>query len=298
MPGYIYESDFAMPVGVEADTVLSALTQSEALTAWFAEYADVSTTVGGAFRFWGRFTYEQPVESTANQTLVDIAPDGLAFSWFLLNQETIVRWRVSQERKDDSEAVILHVKHEFGSLPAMTRAEGLIDDLWRIHMGSLCSYLRGEEEIFRIDFSDSSPVVQSSIIIKASRGRVFAALIEPEQIKQWFPAPSPIVDPRVGGDYGFGFSFEHDGRTVEPPPMKILEFVENERLTITWPDWRMDPSVPDQTVTWLLEERGESTRLTLIHQGFARAVDVSDYPFGWRNFLNKIRQVAVSTLGT
>ena len=74
--------------------------------------------------------------------------------------------------------------------------------------------------------------------------------------------------------------------------MEILEFVENEKLTITWPDWRGDPSVPDQKIAWVLEDIGGKTRLTLTHTGFTRAVDVSDYPFGWMEFINKIKEVS------
>ena len=123
--------------------------------------------------------------------------------------------------------------------------------------------------------------------------QVFEALSDPQALAAWF-AEHVEVEPRVGGDYGFGFSFEMDGKTIKPPPMKILEFVENKKLTITWPDWRMDPEVPDQTVSWILEDLKGKTRLTLLHTGFTRTVDVSDYPFGWWEFMDKIRDVAQS----
>ena len=56
----------------------------------------------------------------------------------------------------------------------------------------------------------------------------------------------------------------------------------------------MNPEVPDQTVSWILEDLDGKTRLTLLHTGFTRTVDVSDYPFGWQEFLDKIRDVAQS----
>ncbi|MDT8367843.1 MAG: hypothetical protein RQ745_01455 [Longimicrobiales bacterium] len=61
---------------------------------------------------------------------------------------------------------------------------------------------------------------------------------------------------------------------------------------ISWPDWRGDTSVPIQSVTWLLEPEGEGTKVTLIHAGFVRAVDLSDYPFGWGDFLGRFKEVA------
>ena len=122
---------------------------------------------------------------------------------------------------------------------------------------------------------------------------MFAALIEPDQIKKWFPAPNPSVDPRVGGEYGFGLSYEVDGEKVEPPPMTISAFEPDHVLEMNWPDWRTDPNVPDQTIRWELTNLGDGrTRLLLRHFGFTRAVDVSDYPFGWQEFLDKIQQVA------
>ncbi len=129
-------------------------------------------------------------------------------------------------------------------------------------------------------------------IVEAPPAKVFAALTTPEHLKKWFGAPNPAVEPRVGGKYAFGFTVERGGKKVEAPPMAILEFVENKRLVITWPDWRNDPSVPDQKVAWTLKDLGGRTRLTLVHSGFTRAADVSDFPFGWMEFLGAIKRVA------
>ncbi len=68
--------------------------------------------------------------------------------------------------------------------------------------------------------------------------------------------------------------------------------VENEMLVSDWPDWRGDPNVPRQNITWLLEPVGKQTRLTMIHGGFSRVVDISDYPFGWGYFLDRCKQAA------
>ncbi len=288
---YKYEYAFPVPLTGSVETVFKALSDQAALEAWFAEHVEIDPQEGGAFRFWGRHTYGQPTAEDANQSLVAFeAPNKLAFSWWLLHRDSTVTWELSEGEGEGQ--TMITVRHEFESLPDINRAEELIDDLWRIYTGTLCFYLNGEDDIFRPDFADMSPVVRTSILIDAPRDKVFAALITPEHIKGWFPAPDPVVDPRVGGDYGFGFNFEKDGEMISPPPMKILEFVENEKLTITWPDWRGDASVPDQHVTWLLEDEDGKTRLTLLHDGFTRTVDVSDYPFGWLQFLNKIREVA------
>ncbi len=293
MSQFHYEYAFPVPLRGNVETVFRALTEATALENWFAERVDVDLREGGAFRFWGRHTYGQPARKDAHQVVVSCSPPReLAYTWRLLDCESIVSWTLEPAEGAESEQSMITVRHDFDALPPIGRAEELIDDLWRIHIGALCFYLDGEKDLFRPDFADQSPEVRTEIVIDAPRDRVFAALVMPEHIKRWFPAPDPFVDPRVGGEYGFGFKFEKDGETMTPPPMKILAFVDNEELKITWPDWRMNHAVPDQTVQWLLKDIGSKTRLTLVHSGFTRAVDVSDYPFGWPGFLEKIRDVA------
>ena len=295
MTEHNYEFLCPVPLTGNLQQVFEALSDPQALAAWFAEYVEIEPRVGGAFRFWGRHTYGVPGREQATQTVLRFEPpELLAFSWRLLDRDSEVTWTLSEEQGDNGTVTKLKVNHNFPSIPEIGRAAALIDDLWRIQAGNLCFYLNGETDMFRPDFADPSPEIRCEIVIAAPPERVFAALVVPEHIKRWFPAPNPVVDPRVGGDYGFGFSFEMDGKTIEPPPMKILEFVENKKLTITWPDWRMDPEVPDQTVSWILEDLKGKTRLTLLHTGFTRTVDVSDYPFGWWEFMDKIRDVAQS----
>lgn len=292
-----YEYDYTLPITLPADpeTVFRALTDTQALQAWFAEHVEVEPQAGGAFRFWGRHTIDVPDRSQAKQRITRIEPPRmLAFSWPVLDRDSEVTWKVEPADDDDGNGSRITVSHSFSSLPDRVRAKELIDDLWRIHTGNLCFFLHGADDMFRPDFDDPEPEVKCEIVIDAPREKVFAALITPEYIKQWFPAPDPVVEPRVGGMYGFGFSYEMDGKTIEPPPMKILEFVENERLAFTWPDWRGDASVPDQRVTWVLEDAGGKTKLTLLHSGFTRTADVSDYPFGWQEFMRKIAEVAES----
>lgn len=74
--------------------------------------------------------------------------------------------------------------------------------------------------------------------------------------------------------------------------MEILELIPNEKIAFSWPDWRGDTSVPVQSVSWMLEPEGEGTKVTLIHSGFVRTVDLSDYPFGWGHFMDKLKAVA------
>ena len=286
--------ELPLPLNGRLSDVFEALIDDQKLTAWFCEHAEVDATEGGAFRFWGRHTYGAPKREQATQKIVRIEPPNLlSFSWHLLERDSFVTWSLSKGESDDDTRIT--VEHEFEAMPTLNRAHQLVDDLWRIHLGNLCGFLNGESDMFRPDFTKASQDVTCEIVIDAPPARVFETLITPELIKQWFPAPDPAVEPEVGGSYGFGFSYPgEEDQMIQVPPMEILEFVQNEKLSISWPDWRGDPSVADQRVTWLLEDLGGRTRLTLVHTGFASPVDVSDYPFGWRNFLSKIGEVAAN----
>lgn len=299
MPVHEHTFDLSIPLPADRAQVFKALTSESALKKWFAEHAEVEPREGGAYRFWGRHTLGTPSESEADQRITRFEPGvALGFSWHLLDRDSEVTLTLrddeSEEDTGDGPKTRLRVAHRLDSLPDMGRAAELIDDLWRIHTGSLLHYIMDVDPIYRPDFSDPDPQVRCEMEIGAPPATVFRVLIEPELISKWFPAPAPAVDPRVGGKYGFGFSYELDGKKVEPPPCTILEYEQNKKLAITWPDWRGDSSVPDQKVTWQLEDLGGRTRLVLTHDGFTRPVDVSDYPFGWGQFLEEIRKVADS----
>ena len=300
-----YRYDFPLTLPAGRARVFRALTEEAALRRWLAEHVEVDAREGGVYRFWGRHTLGAPGGAAARQRITRFEPDAvLAFSWRLLERDSEVTLTLRDHKADeqsteapveDSEAgpgTRLSVEHHFESLPDIVRAAEMIDDMWRVHTGSLLEYIMGKEKIYRADFSDPEPRVRCELLIEAPPAIVFQVLTTPEYISQWFPAPAPMVDLRVGGSYGFGFSYEQDGKIVTPPPCTILEYEPDHRLAITWPDWRGDSDVLDQKVSWTLEDLGGRTRLVLVHDGFTRPVDVSDYPFGWGHFLREISRVA------
>ena len=65
--------------------------------------------------------------------------------------------------------------------------------------------------------------------------------------------------------------------------------MENTKLVTDWPNWRGDPDMPAQRITWLLEAIGDQTRVTLIHEPFERTTDLCDYPQGWAHFLSQLK---------
>ena len=87
------------------------------------------------------------------------------------------------------------------------------------------------------------------------------------------------------------WAYQVDGRDVIGGPTTILDYVENERLVTDWADWRGDPSKPPTRVSWQLEVLGANrTKVTIVHGGFPRIADFSDYPFGWAWFAAELKR--------
>jgi uncharacterized protein YndB with AHSA1/START domain len=272
---------FACTLTAPPDRVFSALTDPAQLRRWFAEHVEIDPRQGGAFRFWGRHTYGLPDRSGAGQRITDsevtleLAPD--------------VKTRQTGDVQNPS-GTRVSLRHTFATRPVGPYGAELVDDLWRLTLGNLEAHLRGGAGIVLPDFSDPTQEIRLSIVIDAPRARVFRALVDPAALNRWI-ASAAEVDPRPGGRYTFAWKYTHGGRDVEGGPTKILDLVTNERLVTDWTDWRGDTTRPPTRIAWLLEDAGVGTKVTLVHSGFSRVVDQSDYPFGWREFLESLKSM-------
>jgi uncharacterized protein YndB with AHSA1/START domain len=293
MSEWTYEFTSTVP-GTPA-RVFAAWTDPVQLRRWFAEHADVEGREGGAFRFWGRYTYGVPDAGAARQRITRFEPDSaFGFEWPFDGAPSQVTLSIAaSDPKDGVPATKVDVTHVFPSKPAVPYGEELVDDLWRLTLGNLGAHLRGGDGVVRPDYTDPNPEIRLSIVIDAPRARVFRALVEPALLNRWF-ATKAQVDPRVGGIYSMGQEYEVGGRTAIFGPSRILEIVPNERLVLDWLDWRGDVTRPPSRIAWTLESVGAKTKVTFVHDGFSRTVDMSDYPFGWGYFLGKLRDTAES----
>lgn len=288
MTGWIHEFTLTLPA--TPDRVFAALSDPTQLRGWFAEHAEVEPHVGGAYRFWGRHSYATPTRTDANQTLTAYEPERrLAYRWTLGAAPSEVSYAL-EPKANEAGVTVLKGRHAFDAAPAVGRAKEMIDDLWRLAGGNLYVYLTSGKPALLPDFFDGRPEIRLSILIDAPRERVFRALLDPKILDRWLGGAS-TVDPRIGGRLSYGWRYKVDGRDVDGGPTRILDLVENERLVTDWPDWRGDPAGTTTTVTWLLADEGAQTRLTLIHDGFARAADMSDYPMGWLGFLDALKGI-------
>lgn len=285
----VWKYEHSFPIAADADVLFAALSEAGQLEQWFAEHAWVDARRGGRLEFWGRHTVGTPARGEGGGVITDFeAGERLAFEWSLFGAPSTVRFTLAPEETDRGPATRVTVGQDFEAMPDVPRAKELVDDWWRFCLGNLSAHTTQREDVMRVDFADSGPEVRLSMHVNAPRDKVFRALTDPQCLNQWM-AKDATVDLRVGGKWDLGWAAP-EGHSA--PTMEILELVANERLTISWPDWRGDPSVPSQSVTWLLEPTDRGTRVTLIHSGFVRAVDVSDYPFGWGHFLSEMKSVA------
>lgn len=286
--GWTYEHSFAIPVA--PGRLFAALTTKEELEAWFAEHVRIEPREGGRLEFWGRHTVGTPGEGEAGGVITDFRPDErLAFGWELYGAPSRVTISLAPEETEEGPATRVAIEHAFERLFDGPRPKELVDDWWRFNLGNLAFHVTGRGEVMRVDFADESPEIRLSMHMEASPGEVYRALTEPEALDRWI-AKDAKVDLREGGRWDLGFIAD-DAPGHEAPTMRILELVPDRKLTVSWPDWRGDPSVPSQSVTWILEPAGDGTKVTLIHSGFVRAVDLSDYPFGWDHFLRRLQEL-------
>ena len=277
-------------LAASATRVFAALTTPQELRRWFAENVEVEVSPGGAFAFWGRYSYGAPSAPHPRQRITRIERDRLlAFHWPFDDVASEVVLTLSpNENGDPAATTMLTLEHRFDTKPPGPDVEELVDDLWRLTLGNLDAHLRGGEGVVLPDYSDPSPEVRLSIVIDAPPERVFRALVDPAALNQWI-ASSAIVEPAVGGCYSYGWTSERGGKAVDGGPTRILDLVPNERLVTDWLDWRGDPTRPKTRVAWLLETVGSKTRVTVVHGEFRRTADISDYPFGWPAFLNRLK---------
>ena len=253
--------------------VFEALSDSQQLQRWFAEYADIDLAAG-RYDFWGRHTPGNPERDSGRHAVTNYEPGkGFAFAWTVGGMDSSVQIAVRAEG-DGAVATVRHTATAPGADPG-----ALMTDFWCLSLQNLRGWIEHEDVAWRPDYS-SFPVheVRLSLRADASVEDVFAALTEPEQLNRWI-AESATVEPVAGGVFDFGWPDEW-GR-----PLKILEIDAPTRLVLDWADGPEARSV----VTWELEGSDGATRITLVHNGFDGEGTHEDYYGGWADFLVRLK---------
>ena len=130
-------------------------------------------------------------------------------------------------------------------------------------------------------------------ILQPPTGRVFAALVEPEQMAVWwgpagFTTLDLDLDVRAGGTYritmqppqGEAFHLRGEYRKVDPP----------RRLVYTFEWEEPDPDDRKTVVTLSFLEHGSGTKLVVDHGPFATEARRALHVAGWTESLERLEQ--------
>ncbi len=263
------------------DEVWRALTDASQLRGWLATDLTFELRPGGALTLRSG----TPLLSGTHRVLaVDPAARTIDFDWQLRGVATRVRWEV-HAHEAGSKVLVFHRVEADTPVDLADELEGEVGvllELWAYCVGLLKTYLELGEAKCRLD-PDRTPSTSISheLTVDVEPRAVFEALVVPEKIKLWNPfAPNPVVEPRVGGNYSFGWGSE-DKKTDGPG--ELVEYQDGHKITYTW------YGDPPTLVSWTVEPLPDDphrTKIRLVHSGFA--VDQNmlvGWNLGWAGFL-------------
>lgn len=263
------------------DRVFKALTDSNAVRAWWSEHAEIDLSKN-QYDFWGRFTPAAPDREAGQHTIVEqVAGEMLAYRWRAGEHDTRVTFR-------------LH-PHVQGTLLTLRQAPdgevgselGVAEDFWFLSLENLRRYLDGKASDARIDFTNTMRGdIRHETEIDAPVHRVWEVLTDPDELNRWI-ATQANVHLEKDGVYSLGWIF--DG--TDYSATKIIDLIPDQKLALENPPM---PGVSEKptVITWEMKENNGKTWLTFTHSGFEADQDMSGLYTGWRNFVNWVRSVA------
>ena len=124
----------------------------------------------------------------------------------------------------------------------------------------------------------------------APRERVFRAWSDPKELGMWF-APSPDHKPvvaemefRVGGKYRL--EVHHKGGNIHRLHGVYREIIPPEKIVFTW-SWAEGPDANVSVVTVEFRDLGNSTEITLTHEGLPSVEERGKHNQGWTGVLEQ-----------
>ena len=128
----------------------------------------------------------------------------------------------------------------------------------------------------------------------APRAAVFAALTEPDQLRQWWAATREHVpclaevDLRVGGAYRLGMRAASGNEHIVGGTFR--EITEPERLVYTW-RWESSPDFPETLVTITLDALApDRTELHLVHELLPSEEAANQHRQGWTGCFDHLQE--------
>jgi uncharacterized protein YndB with AHSA1/START domain len=249
-------------------TVRDALTDPDALRAWFAEHVEVD--LPHRYEFWGRYT---PDGDVPHQTVRYADDRTLRFTWLLDGVETNTEITVDEEAGESTVVTVHQDGFDFQEALDMSTIRGVLQTFWSMAMANLVDYVEGRDVGPRTDFTSAD--LRGVLLIDAPVGAVYMSLTDSAQASEWFGFPIGI-EPFVGGRFAMG------GLDNNPQPAKVIDLDPGRKMSVDWG--------PVGVVTWELAESQGKTRLTFVQSGF----DTGNPPYaawtGWLGGLSQLRR--------
>ncbi|MDO5524238.1 MAG: SRPBCC domain-containing protein [Bacteroidia bacterium] len=138
-------------------------------------------------------------------------------------------------------------------------------------------------------------MLKKEISISATVDRVWNALTQPEEMRNWYFDISNF-EATEGEIFDFVVSFtDEDGEHNFRHLFEILEVVPHERLKHTWE--HPGHSAGTSTLTWELVPEEDSTTVVLTHEGAESFLDEGSkyfteesYTAGWNDILQGLKE--------
>jgi uncharacterized protein YndB with AHSA1/START domain len=134
-------------------------------------------------------------------------------------------------------------------------------------------------------------ISKSSIVINAPVGKVWKALIDPEQIKQYLFGTNAVSDWKKGSPLTYegewqGKKYKDKGTIIDIVPEKLLH-------TTYWSSMGGKEDKPENynNVIYELQPRGESTMVTISQDNIADEAGLKHMEENWGVVLNNLKML-------
>ena len=137
----------------------------------------------------------------------------------------------------------------------------------------------------------NTAIAKATTVINAPASKVWDALTQPEQIKQYLFGTQVTTDWRVGSP--ITYKGEWKGKAYEDKG-KVLEVEPRKRLVSTF--WSALAGLPDtpenyKTVRYELAPEGDRTKLTITQDNNATQEEATEAEKNWRMVLDGIKKL-------
>ncbi|HVV20117.1 MAG TPA: SRPBCC family protein [Pseudonocardiaceae bacterium] len=234
-------------IDAPVDDVWHALTDADALRAWFAE--DVRVQLPDTYEFWGRYT---PDGAEPRQRLLHAADGTLRYAWRIDGTDTTVEIRLAPET--DKSTVLTLTQTNLPGFAEMVYGDSVLGEIhtfWTLALVNLADHVTGRALTGRCDYTATD--LRAEVTIDADRHAVYQSLTDPAVFGKWFGA-NVSAEPEVGGRFAMG-PLDSDAPTAH-----YVRLDADAAAALEWPDGMVE--------TWELADSDGATRLTYVQSGF------------------------------